>query len=96
MSDSGEMSEFGYIMDLLARGKVSGGARGAAAGPPLRAPPGRSLGAPRSFPGRGWEPGVPAAAGGRGAAFSLSLKCAHGEFPACVGLAGRRERLPGT
>lgn len=49
MSDSGEMSEFGYIMDLLARGKVSGGARGAE-------PPGRSPGAPRSFPGWGWEP----------------------------------------
>lgn len=27
MSDSGEMSEFGYIMELLARGKVSDGAR---------------------------------------------------------------------
>lgn len=31
MSESEEMSEFGYIMELLARGKVSAGARGAAA-----------------------------------------------------------------
>lgn len=30
MSESGDISEFGYIMELLARGKVSAGARGAA------------------------------------------------------------------
>lgn len=39
MSESGDVSEFGYIMDLLARGKVSAGARGAAWAP-LRALPG--------------------------------------------------------
>lgn len=30
MSESGDISEFGYIMELLARGKVSAGARGTA------------------------------------------------------------------
>lgn len=40
MSESGEISEFGYIMELLARGKVSAGARGAAAWvPPPTSPP---------------------------------------------------------
>lgn len=39
MSESGDVSEFGYIMDLLARGKVSAGARGAAWAP-LRSLPG--------------------------------------------------------
>lgn len=34
MSESGEISEFGYIMELLARGKVSAGARGVAAWAP--------------------------------------------------------------
>lgn len=34
MSESGEISEFGYIMELIARGKVSDGARGAAAWAP--------------------------------------------------------------
>lgn len=34
MSESGEMSEFGYIMELLAKGKVSDGTRGAAAWAP--------------------------------------------------------------
>lgn len=31
MSESGEMSEFGYIMELLAKGKVSASAGGAGA-----------------------------------------------------------------
>lgn len=39
MSESGEVSEFGYIMELLARGKVSAGARGAAAWVPPPTPP---------------------------------------------------------
>lgn len=64
MSESGEISEFGYIMELLARGKVSAGARGAAAWvpPPVPAPgniwpvavgvPGP--GSPRG--GRDWSP----------------------------------------
>lgn len=34
MSESGEISEFGYIMELLARGKVSALARGAEAWAP--------------------------------------------------------------
>lgn len=34
MSESEEISEFGYIMELLARGKVSAGARGVAAWAP--------------------------------------------------------------
>lgn len=53
MSESGEMSEFGYIMDLLARGKVSAQARGAAAWTPLSGTtwPG-SVGIP-VIPGRG-------------------------------------------
>lgn len=34
MSESGEISEFGYIMELLARGKVSAGKSGAAPRPP--------------------------------------------------------------
>lgn len=106
MSDSGEMSEFGYIMELLARGKVSGGARGAAAAPPPPSgttwPPavgaplhsGDGLGSrvpllsPASRPlqkAKWWLPFLHCAA---------SLKCANGEFPACLGLAGRRESPP--
>lgn len=51
MSESEEISEFGYIMELLARGKVSAGARAASrAGPSPRALPGLSLWASRSLP----------------------------------------------
>lgn len=78
MSESGEISEFGYIMELLARGKVSAGKSGAAAQAPtsgttwpvaVRAPviPGRGLGSRV----RALSPGVPAAAECRVAAFSL-------------------------
>lgn len=61
MSESGEISEFGYIMELLARGKVSAGARGAAAGAPT---PGSTWPGAVRVPvpssargGRGWNPG---------------------------------------
>lgn len=33
MSETGEMSEFGYIMELLAKGKVSNSAGGCVWGP---------------------------------------------------------------
>lgn len=59
MSESGEISEFGYIMELLARGKVSAGTRG------MEPRPGTP---PRALPGpRLWESRVLAAAGEGGA-----------------------------
>lgn len=75
MSESGEMSEFGYIMELLARGKVSA----KAAWTPIsrttwlllsvgiRVIPGRRLG-PRGY---ALSPGIPAAAECKIAFFSL-------------------------
>lgn len=47
MSESEQISEFGYIMELLARGKVSAGARGAAAWVPTRGDPTCGCGRPR-------------------------------------------------
>lgn len=38
MSETGEMSEFGYIMELLAKGKVSNSAGGCVWGPGLGTP----------------------------------------------------------
>lgn len=78
MSESGEISEFGYIMELLVRGKVSAGKSGAAAWAPTsgttwpvgvgtRVIPGRGLGSRARAP----SPCVPAAAECRVAAFSL-------------------------
>lgn len=59
MSESGEISEFGYIMELLARGKVSAGTRG------VEPRPGTP---PRALPGpRLWASRVLAAAGEGGA-----------------------------
>lgn len=85
MTESGEISEFGYIMELLARGKVSAGARGVAAWAPTPAttwPVTVGVPVPSSARGgRGPEPrvrapsqGVPAAAECKVAAFSLSRR----------------------
>lgn len=78
MSESGEMSEFAYIMELLARGKVSAMARGAVAWIPISDTTWPvSVGIP-VIPGRGWDsrvyalsPGIPAAAECKLAFFSL-------------------------
>lgn len=62
MSESGEMSEFAYIMELLARGKVSAMARGAVAWIPISDTTWPvSVGIPVS-PGRGWDSRVYASA----------------------------------
>lgn len=85
MSESEEISEFGYIMELLARGKVSAGARGVAAWDPTLGatwPVVVGVPVPSSARGkRGPEPrvrapsqGVPAAAECKVAAFSLSAR----------------------
>lgn len=57
MSESGEISEFGYIMELLARGKVSAGKSGAAPRPSSGHYLAGSCGRPGSFQGGGWDPG---------------------------------------
>lgn len=69
MSESGEISEFAYIMELLARGTVSAMARGAVAWIPISGTTWPvSVGIP-VIPGRGWDSrvyalsrGIPAAA----------------------------------
>lgn len=78
MSEPGEISEFGYIMELLARGKVSGAARSAAAWVPTSGTTWRvAVGAPLHFragagiPVRALSPGVPAATECKVGAFSL-------------------------
>ncbi|KAM7320265.1 hypothetical protein ACRRTK_020708 [Alexandromys fortis] len=80
MSETGEMSEFGYIMELLAKGKVSNSAGGCVWGPGLGTPSMRvscGIRPVRSWGDTDWDPGLRCARAHRSctqctvAAFSL-------------------------